>query len=377
MKPPKIKEEAPVLAVGSGNGESVLHLEETLRLDRKYEVDCYELYGGSGVNYTLRLLNAGTPVFPVISLGADELGNRIRREILSAAYKADASETICGYLESRDFLNENLTTQRAVILVEGARRTIFADKMRSGADPFLQQTKKAVALFKETYSSEKPFVMIGHIHSDHPRCCSRKPGECARHIIDNLADDCPVFCNFGSGQICLGAEYWDEALGKVALFQLNLGEVKRFFSKESSNLSLPEIFEWFRRRQVTLVITLDKFGSIASYKDGRNGVIVSWPREIPGFLDPTGAGDAFFSGLVHSLHRTPEFEFSDFYGAIETATVWAAYACRHFGGSSNCPDTETLRKFKNEFYNHEKNSQIITIKEADLILRVFDRMVAY
>ncbi len=364
----------PVLVVGSGNGETVLSLEEDLLLDRKYEVDSYELFGGSGVNYTLRLLNAKTPVFPVLPLGADDLGVRIRNEILASAYRAQAPEPILRYIESSRFLNDFLKTQRAVILVEGSRRTIFADKLHSGAQFFRQQLENSIAYFKERVASENAAVMIGHIHSDHPRCCAVRPGESARHIIDTFWRDNAVFCNFGAGQTCMGADYWDEHLKKVKLFQLNLREIKSFFSTGSSVPCLADILDWFKRRNITLVVTLDKFGSIASYKDGRDGVIVSWPREFPGFLDPTGAGDAFFAGLVHELRRAPDFSFSEFYNAIETATVWATYACGHFGGSSNCPAPETLEEFKSERYFNERDSQLLTIKEADLILRVFDRM---
>jgi sugar/nucleoside kinase (ribokinase family) len=216
--------------------------------------------------------------------------------------------------------------------------------------------------------------MIGHIHSDHPGCCNERPGECARHIIQNFSENSAVFCNFGAGQICMGADFWEEDLVKTRLFQLNLSEIKSFFSNKSPSPTLSDILDWFRSREISVVITLDKFGSIASYKDGRDGVVIAWPREFAGFLDPTGAGDAFFSGLVHDLYKTPDFTFADFYNAIETATVWATYACGHFGGSSNCPDSRTIENFKEEFFHRGKNNQILTLKEADLILRVFDRM---
>jgi hypothetical protein len=73
------------------------------------------------------------------------------------------------------------------------------------------------------------------------------------------------------------------------VFQLNLHEMRRFFSQRNARVSLFDIVQWFRERRITAVITLDKFGAIGTYKDGRDGIILAWPFEIQGFVDSTGA----------------------------------------------------------------------------------------
>ena len=65
-----------IIVVGSGSPECVLKLEHEIKRDRKYVVKYHDLLGGSGINYTFRLLQAKIPVFPIISIGKDETGEK-------------------------------------------------------------------------------------------------------------------------------------------------------------------------------------------------------------------------------------------------------------------------------------------------------------
>jgi sugar/nucleoside kinase (ribokinase family) len=160
------------------------------------------------------------------------------------------------------------------------------------------------------------------------------------------------------------------------VFQLNLHEMRRFFSQRDAKVSLSDIVQWFKDkdRQITAIITLDKFGAIGTYKDGSKGVILAWPFEIQDFVDSTGAGDAFGAGLVSQLCGKADFSFAEFFDAIEVARTWAAYACRFLGGATDCPDQQLLQEFSEKKLAQRTDPvEVQEMKHVDRILRILDK----
>ena len=360
-----------ILIVGSGNVEYVINLGKELVPDQKYLVPFHNLIGGSGVNYTLRLLNAGFQVFPIISIGNDTLGYNIRRHILNFSKNVSFSAKILSYIRSENFFVRNIKTPRTFIIVEKKCRTIFAEEIEK-KENFSNHLKNSLS-YLNTIRENINCVIIGHIQSDHSDQRGTIPGESTKHVIDSFYNKSLIFANFGYSQISLGAGFWEEYLKKISIFQLNLSELKAFFNKMKVKMCLSEIIEWFRDRCITCVITLDKLGAIGTFKDGKDGVVFSRPYKVKGFVDSTGAGDAFGAGLVSKINHKVDFTFSDFHDSIAEASCWAAYACTKIGGAWNCPDRESLMEFRRNMekdnYNH---LEVLSIKKANRVLKGFD-----
>ncbi|MGL5083654.1 MAG: hypothetical protein ACRC8A_19400, partial [Microcoleaceae cyanobacterium] len=89
-----------ILVVGSGNGEYILKPEQDLELGKKHLVEATSLIGGSGINYTLRLMKAGFPVLPILPIGRDALGHQIQAELLREAVASQMPAIVTEWLES-------------------------------------------------------------------------------------------------------------------------------------------------------------------------------------------------------------------------------------------------------------------------------------
>lgn len=368
------KRPEPILVVGTGNVEYVLKLDNELQLGRKCMVTYRELFGGSGLNYTLRLINVGLPVFPILSIGKDLIAKRIRNEILASAKKAGLSEQILAFIDSDSFFSNMINTQRATIIIEKDRRTILAETI-DGIEYFRDHLNNCLGYFNSQFAVGTKTIIIGHIHSDNPNLNRLNPGECTKYIIRSFHENSLIFANFGDSQIRLGVDFWEEYLRKIGVFQLDLVEMKSFFARKNAKMSLVKIIDWLKDKEITAVITLDKFGAIGTYKDGRQGVILARPHQVKGFVDPTGAGDAFGAGLISRLHGKRDFSFEDLYDAILEARLWAAYACTNLGGAAHCPGKESLREFYEKVLSREHNPiEMLSMKEADRILRALDKM---
>ncbi len=362
----------PILVVGSGNAEYIINLDQELHQDQKYVVKYHELLGGSGVNYSLRLLHAGIPVYPILSVGRDAFGERIKNEILSCKSALSLSNEASNFINSEKFFIRDFKTPRATIVVSQKKRTIFSERIVYRKD-FSNHLKKCIAQYQDRLSDRFHTVMIGHILADNPDTNNLdNSGICTRMLISAFQNDSLIFANFGYSQICLGADFWEEDLQKVSVFQLNLKEMKTFFNEKKFKVCLEDILHWLRKRQITAIITIDRYGAIGTYKDGRDGIILAWPKEISGVVDTTGAGDAFGAGLVSKLRGKPKFTCEDFCRAIEEARIWAAYACTHLGASAFCPDSKALEKFQKNFRSDP--IEVLTGREAKRMLKIFDKM---
>lgn len=342
-----------IICVGGGNAEEILKLDEELVVGDKHSVIKEELIGGSAVNYSMRLLTAGYDVLPILAIGNDRIGDNIRSELLEACKLSDTSSFVSSFITDNDgeaFFDPYIQTSSTTILLESAKRTIFTQKLRNG-EHFVHYLKRRLKDAIE-HASVPAAVVIGHIHSDSESINPKTPGECTILLIDKFKSKSLVYTNFGKSQINLRFEFWKDHLSKIDIFQLNLSEAKLFFSQNS----LVEIVSIIRETQkeiqnMSVVITLDRFGAIGVHKELPDSIIISWPMlEVKDVVDPTGAGDAFAAGMVSHLcaNWDPKKGISsnNFQCAIEKARLWAAHACSTYGGSGKCPDQETLEKYQ-------------------------------
>jgi sugar/nucleoside kinase (ribokinase family) len=333
--------DATIVTIGSGNIEYVMQLGGEFRIGKKNQVNSTELLGGSCINYSLRLLNAGFDVFPIPSVGKDLIGLSIQNKLFDAGFKNGISQASIEFIQSEDFFVPGISSPHSTIIVHNGCRTIFSQKL-IGMENFGQHVQKRLGKIDALLGGSPCAIMIGHIYSD---ALSLEPGCATKAVIRNYGKKSFLFANFGVSQLQHGRNFWKEDLRCIDLFQLNLEEIKQFFNNTGRKILLFEIVDWLRENSITAVITLNRFGAIGTYKNGSDGLIVARPICMGKMVDPTGAGDAFGSGMVSCLCKKKQFTFQEFFDSIQAGMVWASFACRTFGGSSQCPSKHTLNEF--------------------------------
>ena len=345
MKPAK-KSSPPVIIIGSGNVEYILEYDGEIQPGRKHIVKAYDFFGGSCLNYSLRLINTGKNVFPIPFLGNDYFGYDIQKKLVTIMIKNNLNKKVIDFVKSEDFLIPNFQTPKSTIIVHEGGRTIFSQGLTSGKsiDKYIHNQ---IDLLDEIIPNNMS-VMIGHIFIDGD---VHNPGFISKKIINTYGDKHLVFANFGNSQLKHGIDFWKEDLRRTDLFQINIGELRNLFIRKKSFRSLFEIINFFRGHSITVIITLNRFGAIGSYGDGQDGIVIAWPLKINKTVDPTGAGDAFAAGMVAKLNGKKGFTFQDFLSGIEEGRDWASYACTTLGASGNCPDQKTLRAFCKKYSN--------------------------
>ena len=345
-----------VVAIGSGVGENIYEIDDALTPGSKHIALRRKLIGGSGINYTFRLMSMGIPVIPVLTVGRDILGAEIQAQ-LRELWKGKAPESrVEDYLADDRLFCEEVATPESTIIVNGESRTIVTEKLsQRSLDALAEHIVKRVDDVLEDGELRIKAVMIGHIYGE-----DRREGRVTRAIIDRVRarGSIKVFANFGLSQIRLGAQHWSEYLKKIDVFQLSLDEAREFFRKQKSR-SLQSVLQWFKNNGIAAV-------------KGRDAVVLAWPFELGSRLvDSTGAGDAFGSGLVSAIIEDG-YSDDDVYTPIVEARRWAAHACTTVGGASDCPDREQLSRFVlgiDEF----ASVRVSAVDEVQLILRLLDK----
>ena len=364
-----------IAVIGGVNEEYVLQLD-SLGVGKKNNVETYSMFGGSGLNYTMRLLNTEFPTIPILSAGNDYLGHRIMEQVLKTMDQVQMFEGALSFIRSDKFFVPGARSQRTTILVEEDRRTILTDHADE-AGRYFDHMKSRVCLLNSHIRIST--VIIGHIHAD------KQDGKCTRYIISYFNErNVPVFANPGDSQIRLGYRFWERDFQKLSVLQLNLNELKALFREDSNTKSLAGIIDWLTERRITAIITLDKLGAICTYGDGSDGMILALPLKLAHIVDTTGAGDAFGAAIASELYRkkvqAPDraFSFQDLFFATKKARFWAAYACRTIGGAAGSPGLWELESLEREINGSGAQQVEVRSKtESQSILHLLDVAYSY
>ncbi len=328
-----------IVVIGGANIEYVVTSEKKISKGAKNSVEIKELYGGSGVNYTLRLLHTGESVYPILFLGNDYAGVQIQKEISKALIANDPK--IRYFIEEDEFFIPSVQTPKSTIIVEGVQRTILThDKneknlFRAFVAKRLKNIENAGAL------------IIGHIHNDKPILSAKAENLSTLFAIKYFSNkDILIYANFGASQLDHGFLFWKQYLKSIDILQLNICEIKRFFKSTIDNPTLDEVIEILRELNISAIITLDKFGALGILKDHKETIFMARPVELgEKLIDSTGAGDAFCAGMVSILNGKKDFTQNEFKEAMQTARSWAVYACTSYGGANKCPSAEAIETF--------------------------------
>ncbi|HQB13603.1 MAG TPA: PfkB family carbohydrate kinase, partial [Syntrophales bacterium] len=185
-----------------------------------------------------------------------------------------------------------------------------------------------------------------------------------------------VFLNLGHSQIELGIAFWEDAIRKTSVMQMNIWEYKNLMKTAGRLPSLRKIIAWFRERRINAVISMGRFGALGVHGDGKDGLVYGQALLPPERVrDATGAGDAFAAGLASALAGRASFSFEDFRVAMAEAGIWASYACTTLGGSGYCPDQDKLAAFRKELGEENQNPiKIVDMKAAGPMLDMMDQL---
>lgn len=340
-----------LLTVGAGNAEHLLRLPGDFKVDMKHLVEIEEMFGGGGVNHSLRLLSAGFDVFPILPVGHDANGEQIRQLLLGAAKSGSANRRVLDYCDPNPpdaFFDPNIHTPTTTIVADGNHRTVLAQKLQNG-EHFLKHIQARAEAVEQFVPEGLGGMMISHLQSDGRHISPDNPGECTSHLLERFGPDCTTLVNFGASQIDLGFDFWKRrgVFEHIDVLQLNLTEAKRFFSDNyDERRPLPSIVDKLRREQITAIITLDRFGALGVHRALTDSVIIAWPAlELADVKDATGAGDAFAAGVMSYLCEHNRVTPGAFQTAIECGRIWAARACASIGAAGECPNQVGLYEF--------------------------------
>lgn len=369
-----------ILVVGSAHSENVLTLDDEygINIGRKHIVKREKLFGGSGLNISLRLLNMGYPTFPLLTVGKGRAANLIRGHLLDAARARAGSPQLIEFIQSDDFFCEGINTTQATMAVSTKMqtRTSFIEELDRPlkCKNFIGERADEVAKMSNVKVTA---LAIGHIYGDNPKYNSHDPGGITRALLEKFKHSgINILCNFGFSQICTGVDSWAAYLRELTVLQLSMNEVRSFFSASAKKTSLTYIMEYLQANEITAVITLDRLGALCTFKDGRDGVLFAGPLEIPNYRDPTGAGDASMAGLLSALYGKPVVGFNELHEALDIARMWATYACLTPGGANECPTRETMDSYKGHINSHYKKEgktlpavEVMETGDIELILQ--------
>ena len=161
-------EEPLLLTVGSGNAENILQLPGNFEVGQKHVVSVNELQGGSGVNHSLRLLAAGFDVFPILPIGNDAIGHKLRDSFVDAAARGRVNERVTRFLNPdplASFFDPNISTPASTVIVDGKHRTILSQELRHG-ERFVEHLDRRAGALTRIEPKGPSALMIGHLHSD-------------------------------------------------------------------------------------------------------------------------------------------------------------------------------------------------------------------
>ena len=110
-----------ILVIGSCASENVLIADKVIELGQKHFVRHTERWGGGGLNYTFRLIKTGHPVLPILSVGDDWSGNKMREEIKRMTKEnirdREVAQQVIRFVEGKDFFCKGISTQQSFVVV--------------------------------------------------------------------------------------------------------------------------------------------------------------------------------------------------------------------------------------------------------------------
>jgi len=319
----------------------------------------FEHAGGGGFNYAARLLSLGINIIPVLPIANDIYGFEIKKSLILASKKVhvDFNPNSLVLMDTK----ENRTPS-STIIKDGIDTKSYNEFSKKILDNFSDHYHNVI----KTITHDPDFIFIGHIHSDF-----QNNGSLTKEIINFFYEKhIPIYANFGLSQIIQGFDALKNILLKIDFLQLNIFELKNFFSKQKIR-NLAHALDLLRE-YCTIIITCGELGALVQVK---KSPIISYVRAYDiskdEIIDTVGAGDAFGAGLLsYLIQKIPKTEKIPMV-ALNRANICAAHSCTMDFPSNIFPDLNELNNFAN---NHISPSKIenFNIRDCNQILDIID-----
>lgn len=258
--------------------------------------------GGSAANVSAALARLDVSTGLVGSVGSDEHGLLVRRELANNGVDCTHVLEIAGVETTTKYL---IVDERGEVMVlgnEGANETIAPDDI----DPEYVQA------------------------ADHLHLTSQRPDTAAE--LARIATEADVSVSFDPGRR-LGERDFSRALAYSDVVFLNDREAATILDRDLEHPSS------------------ELHGRVVVIKHGRNGARVDTTKGVythPGFgvesVDSTGAGDAFAAGFITTLLDSADYE-----QALEYANACGALTSMA-SGARTAPTSERVEAFLDERY---------------------------
>jgi sugar/nucleoside kinase (ribokinase family) len=365
---------SPIVVIGSGNLEMLLHSpnNDSITLGAKHSVKVESIWGGSGVNFTTRLLSVGRMALTVLPIANDQAGKQIIHAMKSAAEEGCILDEIQKYWSNMSLFNSEVYTPTTVLLIHGTDRTVFRQEVKTG-DRYIKQMKNQIdKLF--SICKTPSALMIGHVP------CGSETSESTAEVIDYLINKYKnktlIYSVLGSSQLKLGWRFWEKHIrNNISVFQLNLSEAKFFFGDSGKPATTDNVLNKLRQMRVSAVLTVDKFGAIAIHSQSEDIYMALPVIDSADVLDSTGAGDAFAAGMASVLYDIGAgYTKYDFKQALAEGSRWASAACTIQGGAGRWPGKELAGFIDRNERCRYNNVEIRTYHSLREILTFLDRV---
>jgi sugar/nucleoside kinase (ribokinase family) len=369
-----------IVSIGGANAEYIYKLNNEIAIGQKNNTVAVaaEMVGGGGMNFASRLISTGRETFPILTIGNDRSGKTIQQELLRLAIREKLSNPLQNFINSDDFFAPDLETSYATVIVQGTKRTILSCPPKGYGNDLQEYIERRLRQVENLNGSAPKIIRISHLHDLQTQKSKQYSGsEIVKRIIQAYSDKSMIIFNPGTTQLKDGIKFWEKELQRISVLQVNMIEAKRFFAISRLPTSLVNMIEWFKSREISVVITLARFGAIGSFQDGKDGIIFAWPLELAekDMVDPTGAGDAFAAGFASEFYENPELSFINFFTAIDQGRYWSTYACKTLGGAGDCPTASRLDDFCDEMQQRSsyRPTEIVKQSHVDDYLQLIDK----
>ncbi|WP_435155107.1 carbohydrate kinase family protein [Haladaptatus sp. DFWS20] len=256
--------------------------------------------GGSAANVSVALSRMGIPVGLIGSVGTDEHGLLVRREL-------DAAGVDCTHV--LEVTGTETTTKYLIVDVQGEVMVLGNEGANEAVTPS---------------DVEAEYVQ----RADHLHLTSQRPDSAAE--LARIATEAGLTVSFDPGRRLVERDY-SQALAYSDIVFLNDREAETLLDEDLEHPSS------------------ELHGRVVVIKHGSNGARVDTTKRVythPGFgvesVDTTGAGDAFAAGFITTL-----LDAADYERALEFANACGALASME-PGARTAPTRERVESFLDE-----------------------------
>lgn len=304
------------LCIGLSNIETTCIINSEINIDKINTInEVYERCGGKASNIAYLLGKWGINTYIASSIGSDEAGTKIKKELENVHVNIDYIET-----------NYDKGTSKNVVLVNKTTKTKTVLELDSGT-----------YLKKYTFSSEPNAIIVdGNDYNASLSALNKYPGTISIYAPYKLSKEITEYGKYV----------------KYIILNKRIAEefVDSNFDFEDGN-NLVNIYNMIKQRfnNNEVIITLGERGVLYSLNDE----VKILPTVTLEVVDPTGAGDIFVGAFAYSLLKGYDYEKSLIY-----ANIAASLSTSKLTGRDSIPSLMDVANYYEQRFNNNQNNII-------------------